>query len=143
VGFFEDQLSAVGRGMDACVEWCADRWRSVNDRARHAPSFEAVRERMERAADAARSGAERAAEEAKERWRRRDPVDRDAAKRVFVLAGVILVLAGVWFGVRVFTRERTDPISAAELEMMRRLREAGARDGSVPAPGLEGWTAEP
>lgn len=129
--------------MDACVEWCADRWRSLSDRGRHARSFEAVRDRMERAADAARSGAGRAADEARDRWRRRDPVDRDAARRVFVWAGVLLVLAGVWFGVRAATRERTDPISAAELELMRQLRQSGSREGTTPAPGLEGWMVEP
>lgn len=140
MGFFEDNLSAAGRGLDGCVAWFGERARALGDRGRHARSFEAIRDRMGRAADAARDGAGRSIESARSRWWRRDALDRDRLRTTGVWLGVLAVVLAGGVLARHWVSPRTASLSPEERSAIRGVqRGPGVGPDAGVAPGLEGW----
>lgn len=138
MGFFESNLSTLGRRLDACVEWGRDRARATADRRRHARSFEAIREKVERATEQAKVGAERSVDAARSRWSRRGPVDRDQLRTTLLWAGVLAAVIAGGALLRTLTAPGGPGVSERELEAIRAARSA-PRDGTRAAPGMSGW----
>lgn len=141
MGFFESNLSGLGRWLDGCVVWLGDRARAIGDRRTHARSFGAIRDRVDKARDAARAGAERSLDSARAGWRRRGPADRDRVRSAAVLGGVLLAVVVGGALLRFWTRPGARPLTASELAAIRGVqREQQDRAGDARiAPGLEGW----
>ncbi len=140
MGFFEDKLSALGRGLDACVEPIADRARTVSDRRHHARSFQAIRDKVERAKDAARVNAERGVDAARTGWSRHIRLERDQVRGLGVWAGVLIVLLAAGAGVRWYASSGPPALTDAEMKTFRQIRAAGPQSADAAvAPGMEGW----
>lgn len=147
MGYFEDKLAALGRGMDAAIGWCGDAahraGRSVSDRRRHAESFDAIRQRVERASDAAKTGAERSLGAVREHWWRRDSLDRAQARSLALWAGVLglVLLGGV--AIRHWTSPEARSLSEAEIAAVRRAQGGATQGNAAVAPGLDAWLRRP
>lgn len=141
--FFEDNLAKVGRGLDAGLEWCADRWRAMTDRGRHSDRFDQARDRAERAREAAVEGVSRFASDTRERWLRHDVADRDSMRRVAVWGAILAIVVAAGVGVRVFTRENPNPYSDRERDLIVQLKTRASDQGVQPSPGMAGWRTDP
>lgn len=140
MGFFEDKLSALGRGLDACVEPIADRARAVSDRRHHARSFQAIRDKVERAKDAARDNAERGVDAARTGWSRHIRLDRDQVRSLGVWAGVLVVLFAAGAGIRWYTSSGPPALTDAERNTFRQIRGGKPQNTDATiAPGMEAW----
>lgn len=140
MGFFEDKLSALGRGLDACVEPIADRARAVSDRRHHARSFQAIRDKVERAKDAARDNAERGVDAARTGWSRHIRLERDQIRGLGVWAGVLIFLLAAGAGVRWYASSGPPALTDAEMKTFRQIRGGTPQNtDAAVAPGMEGW----
>lgn len=146
MGFFEDHLSAIGRGLDAACEtigdWFRSRARAVSDRRGHARRFEDIRDRIARSADQARSGLGESVDQVKHRWRRRDSDERGSTVRVAAALGILLGCAGLVTLGRAWITPTPREASMAERDLLRRVqtRQQSATPGNS---GLDHWITRP
>lgn len=142
MGYFEDKLSALGRSLDAGAAWVSGRCRALGDRRRHAHSFDAIRDRMDRATRAARDKAELAGDAARERWARHD-VDAGSLRRAGALLGVLTLVVLLGMGLRALTAPSAPTLTRAEIDAIRALGERSLQTDADIAPGMRDWFQRP
>lgn len=138
MGFFESHLSTLGRRLDDTVGWGRDRARAAADRQRHARSFEAIRDNVERATEQAKTGAERSVDAARSRWSRRDPIDREQTRTIAAWVGVLAAIIAGGAMLRALTSPDGAGPSEGELAAIRAARSAPGQATGV-SPGVSGW----
>ena len=142
MGYFEDKLSSLGRSLDAGAAWAADRWHAARDRRRHAHSFDAIRERVDRAKRAARDKAGQAGDAARERWERQD-IDAGSLRRAGAMLGVLALIVLLGVGLRALTASPPPALTQSEIDAIRALGERSRQSDADIAPGMRDWFQRP
>lgn len=144
MGYFEDHLSRLGRALDGATDLVRERTAAVSgrlvDRRAHARSFDAIRDRVGRAGEAARTGTERSIASAREHWWRRNPADRENARGLAVWLGVLACLLLVSAALRTWITPRAATLTEQEAATIRRVQALSQGVADRPQIGMDGWT---